>query len=289
MAFFNEDTFLYDKNPNSALFHLYAFGKLLPDANYIISRKENPDTIIECVLDGVGYIDCDGYKTTVSAGDCYILKSGKSVTYYSDDVNPYTKIWVTFSGSIIDKWLDLYGVNSTPFVRSLNITPYYNQIKSLALGKENFDREKKLMLLAHNIIFEMGMTAPKAARSSKNESPYIKTSDNVIIDVKKHIEKMCNQPLTTKELSLKFGMSQGKMNKMFTEKYGVTPSKYHMNCKLISAVYFLESTDLGIDTISETIGFCDRSHFRKAFVAKYGVTPCKYRKNYLSKTVRGND
>ncbi len=282
MSVFNEETYLYDRNINSELFHLYAFGKLFPDPNYIIARKSNPDTIIECVLEGMGYIEYEGFVTTVQSGDCYVLRKGKGHCYYSDDKTPYTKIWVTVSGIMVEKWLDLYDINTTPFVRSFDMTPYYSQIKQITLSKPDFDTEKRLMLLVHDIIFEMGMTAPKSGVSHKIETPYIKTNDNVIIDIRKYIEKMCNQRLTVKDLSIKFGLSQGTLSKMFTSKYGISPSNYHMQCKLNSAVYFLESTDLSIDMISETTGFYDRSHFRKAFAARYGIGPGEYRRNYLN-------
>lgn len=287
MPVFQEEMYLYDQNQNSELFHLYAFGKLYPDPNYIISRKRNPDTIIECVLDGIGYIETDGLVTTVERGDCYILKSGSEHCYYSDDTHPYTKIWVTVSGRMVDRWLDLYAINTALFVRHLDITPYYNQIKQLALGKMDFDREKRLMLLVHNIIFEMGMTAPKPSKQQKSETHYIKTNANVILDVQKYIEKQCNERLKMKELAAKFGLTPNTMNRLFFDKYGISPSRYHMQCKLASAVYFLESTDLSIDMISETTGFCDRSHFGKAFTSRYGISPSRYRKQFLLRQKEG--
>ncbi len=283
MPVFHEDVHLYDQNSNSALFHLYAFGKLFPDPHYIIARKSNPDTIIECVLDGVGYIEADGFVTKVKKGDCYILRAGAAHSYYSDDAEPYTKLWVTVSGSIVEQWLDLYKIDTTPFVRCLDITSYFNQIKQLALGAPQLEREKRLILLVHNILFEMGMTAPQASETHKSDEPYIKTNENVILDVRKHIEKLCNEKLTMRELWSKFGISAKQLNSLFFEKYGISPIRYHMQCKLASAVYFLESTDMGIDVIGETIGFCDRSHFRKAFLRQYGVTPSQYRKQHALK------
>ena len=47
MPIFNEEMYLYDKNQNSDLFLLHSFGRLYPDADYIISLKENSNTIIE--------------------------------------------------------------------------------------------------------------------------------------------------------------------------------------------------------------------------------------------------
>lgn len=211
----------------------------------------------------------------------YIIKQGKGHTYYSDDKNPYTKIWLSVSGSIVDKWLNLYKIDEPIFIRQLDITPYYNQIRKIGLGKPNFDNEKRLMLLTHDILFEMGMTAPKTSKQQKSESHYIKTNDNVILDVKKYIEKQCNEQLKMKDVATKFGISLNIMNKMFIDKYDISPNKYHMQCKLQSSVYFLESTDLSIDVISETVGFCDRSHFRKAFMKECATTPSKYRREFL--------
>lgn len=286
MSVFNEEFHLYDKNNNSELFHLHSFGTLFPDKNYIISRKENSNTIIECVLDGVGYFEYNGTVITLEKGDCYIITPGNAHSYYSDDKTPYTKIWFSVSGNIVDEWLKLYKLNEPIFIRQLDITPYYNQIKKIALGKFDLDNEKRLMLLTHDVLFEMGMTAPKESKVIKNENHYIKTNNNVILDVKKYIEKQCNERLKIKDAAKKFGISPNIMNRLFIDKYGISPNKYHMKCKLQSSVYFLESTDLGIDTISETVGFCDRSHFRKAFLQEYGITPGKYRSDFLKSQIK---
>ncbi len=281
MPIFKEDFYYYDKNNNSQLFHLHSFGKLYPDPTYIISRKENRDTIVECVLDGTGYIEYEGIVTTVEKGDCYIIKPGRGHSYYADDKNPYTKLWFSVSGEMISKWMDIYNINTPVFIRELDITPYYNQIKQTALGRSDLDNEKKLMLLIHDVLFEMGMTAPKNSKQQRSDTHYIKTNANAILDVKKYIEKMCNERLSMKEVAAKFGLSRNTMNSLFKNKYGMSPNKYHMQCKLESAAYFLECTDLTIDMISETTGFFDRSHFRKSFMRQYGQTPADYRKNCL--------
>jgi len=278
MPVFREEMHHYNRNSNSSLFHLYAFGKLYPDAGYIITRKSNPDTIIECVLDGVGYIEADGFVTRVQAGDCYILTPGAAHSYYSDDSNPYTKIWVTLSGALVRQWLTLYGIAESPFVRRFDLLVHYECIEALAQKPQSPQQEKQLMLTMHSVLLEMGLFAAKAGETGKSDAPYMKTSKNVVIDVKKYIEKMCNETLTMRELCGTFGISQKQLTELFAEKYGITPSKYHMQCKLASAVYFLESTDKGIDWICETVGFCDRSHFRKAFVKEYGAAPSTYRK-----------
>lgn len=174
-----------------------------------------------------------------------------------------------------------YNIDQQVYIKHLDITSYYSQIKQTALGRDMLDNDKKLMLLVHGIIFEMAMATPANSRS-REDAPYIKTADNVVLDIKKYIEKQCNERLTNKDLSLKFGISQNTMNDLFIRKYGISTSQYHMQCKLSSAEYFLKSTDLTIDAISGLIGFCDRSHFRKAFMKAYGMSPNQYRKKLKS-------
>lgn len=161
MPIFNEEMYLYDKNQNSDLFHLHSFGRLFPDADYIISLKDNSNTIIECVTGGVGYIEHNGTVTTVEKGDCYIIKKGSGYSYYSDDKKPYSKVWVTVYGSLIDRWLDFYNIDQQVYIKHLDITSYYSQIKQTALGRDMLDNDKKLMLLVHGIIFEMAMATPR--------------------------------------------------------------------------------------------------------------------------------
>ena len=176
MPIFNEEMYLYDKNQNSDLFHLHSFGRLFPDADYIISLKDNSNTIIECVTDGVGYIEHNGTVTTVEKGDCYIIKKGSGYSYYSDDKKPYSKVWVTVYGSLIDRWLDFYNIDHQVYIKHLDITSYYSQIKQTALGRDMLDNDKKLMLLVHGIIFEMAMATPANSRS-REDAPHIKTAD----------------------------------------------------------------------------------------------------------------
>lgn len=61
-------------------------------------------------------------------------------------------------------------------------------IKQTALGRDMLDNEKKLMLLVHAIIFEMAAAVP-ANRQSREDRPYIKTADNVVLDIKKIYRK----------------------------------------------------------------------------------------------------
>lgn len=141
------------------------------------------------MTDGVGYIEHNGTVTTVEKGDCYIIKKGSGYSYYSDDKKPYSKVWVTVYGSLIDRWLDFYNIDQQVYIKHLDITSYYSQIKQTALGRDMLDNDKKLMLLVHGIIFEMAMATPANSRS-REDAPYIKTADNVVLDIKIYREAM---------------------------------------------------------------------------------------------------
>ena len=53
---------------------------------------------------------------------------------------------------------------------------------------------------------------------------------------------------------------------------------------LKEAKYLLLHSDKTISSISENLGFTNRTHFYKLFKAKYGLTPNEYRKKHTTNT-----
>jgi AraC-like DNA-binding protein len=66
--------------------------------------------------------------------------------------------------------------------------------------------------------------------------------------------------------------------KRFREYYGIPPQEFIMRKRIRKAKYTLLNTDLSIDAISESLGFCNTSHFIRRFSEATGFSPAKFRK-----------
>ena len=75
------------------------------------------------------------------------------------------------------------------------------------------------------------------------------------------------------------GISESGFRALFHKAKGSSPREYRLSCKLRKARYLLESTDLSVGQIAETLHFYDEAHFCKLFRQKTGCSPREYAKN----------
>ena len=110
--------------PTAESFSPTMAGITYPDPAYEILVYRRPLCVFEYVLSGRGHIERNGSILTVNAGDAYILTAGTYHHYYSDKVDPWTKIWFNVSGSLVQHLLSDYGLDGVTLIpRFHNETP----------------------------------------------------------------------------------------------------------------------------------------------------------------------
>ena len=102
-------------SPSSEFFDLAQFGITNPNPRYYISYYPIIGTrrcyyVFEYVISGAGYIEMNGEKIRVEAGDFYFYHKNAKLTYYSDPDDPYKKVWVNVRGTLVDSLVDSFGL-----------------------------------------------------------------------------------------------------------------------------------------------------------------------------------
>ena len=83
------------------------------------------------------------------------------------------------------------------------------------------------------------------------------------------------------QLCESLGYSRTQLNRLFMEKYGVTPHDYLKDLKMRYAVSLLCYTDFSIAEISRLVGYTNQNQFNKIFKEKYNKLPYEYRKSAI--------
>ena len=96
----HEEIIAFDSEHSHSPFKVQMTGISYCDGSYRIIRNESPIYCIEYIIKGKGYVQLDNTSFCADEGDIYILPSGRNHYYYSDDENPWTKIWFNISGAI---------------------------------------------------------------------------------------------------------------------------------------------------------------------------------------------
>lgn len=89
------------------------------------------------------------------------------------------------------------------------------------------------------------------------------------------------QNITLRGLAQHFGYSESYLCKLFRNTVGESFSVIVRNFKLDRAQKLLQTTDMKLNDICDSIGYSDTTQFIRDFKKRYQQTPAKYRKQFL--------
>jgi AraC-like DNA-binding protein len=86
--------------------------------------------------------------------------------------------------------------------------------------------------------------------------------------------------IEVKDMAAHVELSVSQLQREFSKKFGITPSRYLREVRVGMVRHLLESSDLSLTQIVSECGFYDQSHLSRHFKASTGLTPLKYRQRF---------
>ncbi len=257
-------------------FDIEACGQTIPNAAYFMERIRSGNSsecvsVFEYVISGRGYIECEGKRYTVEAGDFYYLDRRHSHCYYPDREDPFSKIWINVRGRFPEAVLEVYSVSEPVVVEKLDV---YDIFKSIAeqvgvINEENRDDVfSNVAVLLTNLMIKVGNRA-----RMKNRNCGLPHQIKAIID------NSPNFDVTLDQIEKKMYLSKSYIIHLFSGEFGITPKQYIMQKRIGAAKVLLRGSRSELADISEQLGFSSVQHFSSAFKKYTGQTPDSYRRN----------
>jgi AraC-like DNA-binding protein len=253
-------------------FNLQMAGISYCDGSYHIERT-NPDIyVFEYILEGEGTILVEGEAFRPVKGDVYMLHRGKNHRYFSDDRQPWTKIWVNIYGKLIESLIQAYGLSQVYLIPKLDLSELFFKMIELTKDtglqtKELFEREA---LLFHEMIIRI------ANRISESNTLPITPAQRL----RQYIDQNAEKSLSMKELSGVIYKSPSQTVRLFKNEFHITPYEYLLNQKLEMAKLLLLNSGIQVKEIAYRLNFADEHYFSNCFKAKTGVSPSGFRTQY---------
>lgn len=113
----------------------------------------------------------------------------------------------------------------------------------------------------------------KVYRSGRVES-----DSSALLPALQYIDENKSQLITQVQMAEMCHLSPSYFSRLFTQKMGMSFSRYIAVKKIAWARQLLEETDDSIESISENLGFSSAGYFIKVFKKYEGITPSLYRK-----------
>ena len=142
--------------------------------------------------------------------------------YYSDKVDPWTKIWFNVSGSLVQHLLSDYGLDGVTLIpRFHNETPLTRILD--AFTADPVHSADKLAVLLHQYIQEL-------ADFLANKVPLNPTA----LAIRNYIDMHLTESLSLDHLADTVSLSRSRLIHLFQEVYHVAPYQYYLSqkCKL---------------------------------------------------------
>ena len=265
--------------------------------------------IIHYVLEGSGYVEVAGGRTSLAAGAMAIVPAGCSQTLIVDPdarrVVPAgehcsmlvdgllrfdaaqgrqgalrticTTVAATLEGSF-----GLFDKLSVPLVENLTRLPLVASAFSLLLAErshpdvgthalsEALMKQCLILLIRDHINRQRGESLLFSAL----------TDPRLTRAVALVLQRPGGQ-LTVDDLASAANMSRSSFAKAFAAAYDQTPMEFVQRARLQNAARLLSTTDLPVKLIAGSTGFASRSHFSRAFRNAYGADPSAFRRAHI--------
>lgn len=241
-------------------------GVTRPDQSYRIVRRPSMEYIVEYVESGRGILETDTQTMDVGPGDFYFIPAGCNCEYYADRKDPFQKIWLNISGSLVEQLSSLYFPKREVLCQHVSVGTVFQELHQI-LKENGPDGKMALELKIHELFIRA---------SASEKSDYAKKSAAQL--VKEYMDQSFCEKISLEALSARFFISKAQLVRDFRREYHTTPYAYLLEKRMAFSAVLLKNTALSVAEIAEKLQFHNAHYFSSAFKKAMGVSPTEMRK-----------
>lgn len=237
-----------------------------------------PHYLIHYVLRGRGKFAMGGKEYPLEAGSGFLIEPGELSFYQASELEPWTYVWVGFSGSKAKEYVQSMGLSvQHPVFASDESEELYRIVKDMmehnTYGLSNDLRRNGLLGMFLSVIAQ---TASLDAREN---------ADRANVYVSRAIDFVRSNycyPIKVTDIADYVCINRSYLYTLFQNNLQMSPQQFLTMFRITKAVELLQMTELPIESIALSCGYADPLVFTKAFHQVKGMSPSKYRKEMTS-------
>lgn len=221
-------------------------------------------------LSGDGYLSCDGQAFRIRPGSFFIFSPQQNISAAHYSGPRITRFSAHFFP--LQNGKRLQALPGLPLlggaVDSLSaVQRQIDVIMRIALRRED---ETVLARKVYELILKVTGVSDVGAREAL--SPAVSEALRVFREHPASIESIA-------AFARAVGVSRSHFDREFSAQVGQPPRQFLINCKIIEARRYLESSSLRVGEIAEALGYKDIYFFSRQFKQLVGSSPAKYRRS----------
>lgn len=243
-----------------------------------------PHYLIHYILSGRGKFAIGGEEYPLDAGCGFLITPDELAFYQADEKDPWTYVWVGFSGTLAAEYVSNIGLSvRQPVFRSDASEELYRIVKDM-MDHNTFD-------LSHDLRRngQLGVFLSVIAEGSRVEKEGENGKANIY--VRKAVSfiqsNYCN-PIKVTDVADYVCINRSYLYTLFQNSMGMSPQRFLTTFRITKAAELLQTTALPIESIALSCGYQDPLVFTKAFRQMKQMSPSAFRKEMQKGESRRN-
>jgi len=151
-----------------------------------------------------------------------------------------------------------------------SVTSYLNLAIRLV---ETFAGDTLAAMTAKLLLIDMCRTSQASYAKLLDDHGH---ADPLVARAQQRMEATLEHGFVLSELAAWLAVSERTLNRRFKQAVGLAPLAYLQNLRIEVAKQLLESRPIGLEVVSQRVGYTDASTFRQLFRRKTGLSPSDY-------------
>ena len=245
--------------------------------HFIVRSRGTRDYIFIACLGGAGRCWIQKRPWTLEEGHAIVLPPGVHHRYQADEADPWTILWVHFSGR-----------SAAEHCRALNVTREQPRfwIGDMPRITAAFEEVYSYVLGGHTDADLLGLSTSLARlfglcryHQRVLGAPGRETEERVLAAIR-HMHENVGRPLRLEECARRTGWSPSHFSMAFKRQVNMAPMEFFARLKTTRACELLKTTNLSIEEVAAACGFEDSFYFSRFFKKHHHLSPSRYRQRY---------
>lgn len=239
-----------------------------------------PNYIIHYVLDGKGIYQANRHKYELSKGQGFLIEPETLTFYQSDSQEPWTYLWIGFSGTKARSLIQDIGLSSS---QPTFYCPHGEELKKIVLSmlKHTSSTTSNLYFLQGKLYEFFSVLAQDIALDVPRE---LSPENSYIPEAISYIRSNYSRGIGVADIAAHLNVNRSYLYTLFKQELSLSPKDFLTKFRISRAREQISLTDLSIEHIAQSCGYRDALVFSKAFKAHVGLTPTEYRKQNRAET-----
>lgn len=237
-----------------------------------------PFYLIHYILSGKGIFTYGEKEYHLEAGYGFLINPDELAFYQSDSEDPWTYVWVGFTGTGAADCVEKLGLSMNhPVFHSDKSAEIYSVVKDMMEYNtcsltDNLRRNGDLSIFLS--LIGTGATEGVTEKDDKGNTHVERAIEFIRLNY-------CN-PIKVTDIADYVCINRSYLYSLFEEYLHISPQQFLTMFRITKSLELLHSTDYPIESIALSSGYSDAMVFTKAFKNAMNMSPSTYRKEMRS-------